>query len=88
MSRERRTFAGSTFVTVAVPWGAFMLPAAARCSDGKVRRLTRIAATADSFYSVPAALKVEGRTVSGFVTPDDHAGLVFTATGRNGHLLP
>jgi hypothetical protein len=38
------------------------------CADGKVRTLARIAGTADTFFSVPAAVKVSGRTVAGYVT--------------------
>jgi hypothetical protein len=57
--------------------------------------------TADTFFSVPSAVKVNGRTVSGYVTMQCRSGssvvtdedpelLIFVAYqyGRNCHLLP
>ncbi len=71
------------------------------CSDGNVRTLKRIAPTADTFFSVPAAITVKGKTVSGYVTvqtvkgwstptDDDPAVVRFIAYkyGKNGALLP
>ena len=71
------------------------------CSDDKVRTLKRLASTADTFFSVPAAVTVKGKTVSGYVTvqtvegwstptDDDPAVVRFIAYkyGKNGALLP
>jgi hypothetical protein len=54
----------------------------ALCSDGRVRHLKRIAACADSFDSVPAAVTVKGRTVSGFITWASMDGFTVELPGR------
>lgn len=52
-----------------LPWGVYQRKgSAALCSDGKVRSLSYLAQTADTFFSVPASVKVNGETVSGYVT--------------------
>ena len=101
MTIERRCLAEGTYVTTSYPWGLYSLPGRALCSDGVGRALARISGTADTFFSIPASVKVSGRTVSGYVTfrtrsgsevatDDDPAILIFVAYqyGRNGHLLP
>lgn len=45
------------------------------CADGKVRRLMRISETTDTYFSVPAAIYVQGCTVSGYVTVTTKSGL-------------
>jgi len=71
------------------------------CSDGRVRTIKRMAQTADTFFSVPASVRVRGRTVAGYVTTETVQGLS-TATDddpeivrfiaytyrKNGELLP
>lgn len=50
------------------PWG--FAPIAVHeclCPDGK-RRYARLTGTADTFFSIPASVKVQGKSVSGFVT--------------------
>jgi hypothetical protein len=42
----------------------------ALCADG-VRRTAWIAGEADTFFSIPARVKVKGKTVAGFVTGRD-----------------
>lgn len=55
-----------------LPWGTFVRKgSAALCSDGKVRSLSYIAPSADTFFSVPASVKVNGKTVSGYVTTQE-----------------
>jgi hypothetical protein len=44
------------------------------CSDGRVRTLKRIAPTADTFFSIPASVTVDNRTVAGSVTVETVAG--------------
>jgi hypothetical protein len=93
-------YAMGTRLDTRQPWG-FYHGGRALCSDGAVRRLHRIAITADTFFSVPAAVKVRGKTVSGFVTVEtvqgfstadaaDPAVVKFVAVsyGRNHGLLP
>ena len=74
----------------------------AMCSDGTVRALARIAETADTFFSVPAAVKVRGKTVSGYITTECASGssvyvderdpivvkFVAVQTGANAGTLP
>ena len=91
MTIERRCFTEGTYVTTSYPWGLYSLPGRALCSDGVVRALARISGTADTFFSIPASVKVSGRTVSGYVTFQTRSDeLIFVAHqyGRNGHLLP
>lgn len=69
------------------------------CSDGK-RRTAVFAAEPDTFFTIPASVRVNGKSVSGFVWHDDliydddyqtTPGVwKFTAYsyGKNGHLLP
>lgn len=96
----KRDYADNTSVTQSYPWGTYVT-ARVRCTDGKVRSVSRIAQTADTFFSVPAAVKVKGKTVAGYltvecrsgssvVTEDDPAVAKFYAvkTGKNHGLLP
>lgn len=97
---HRTEYANGTSLVQTYPWGLYT-GGRALCSDGKVRALARIAQTADTFFSIPAAVKVNGRTVSGYVTceclsgssvptDDDPIVVRFVAYsyGRNGGLLP
>lgn len=96
----KREYAKGTFLVVSYPWGIYH-GGAAECSDGKVRTLARIAQTADTFFSIPASVKVNGRTVSGYVTIETVEGystetvsdpsivrFVAYSYGKNGSLLP
>lgn len=99
MNTDTREYADGTRLDVTMPWSLFT-GGRALCSDGKVRALARIASTADTFFSIPAAVKVSGRTVSGYVTVETREGLstptendpavvkfVAYTYGRNGALL-
>ena len=72
----------------------------ALCSDGKVRKLKRVG-MADTFFSMPAAVSVKGKTVTGFITTcteqgfstesdTDRTVVYFHANlyGKNANLLP
>ena len=85
MATDTRKYGKGTSVTQRFPWGTYV-KADVLCADGKVRTTTRIAETADTFYSVPAAVKVNGKTVSGFLTLEDDVAR-FVATGKNAALL-
>lgn len=64
---ERREYDRGTYVDVRYPWGLFV-GGRVYCGDGKVRKLKRIAQTADTFFSVPASVNVGKITVSGYIT--------------------
>jgi len=66
-SPSRTEYGRDTYTEHRYPWG-FFTGARALCADGRVRTCTRISETADTFFSVPAAVRVSGRTVSGYVT--------------------
>lgn len=65
---------GSTRLTVTRPWG-FYVTAGSRvlCSDGKVRALHRIAETADTFFSIPASIRIGRKIVTGYVTTQEQS---------------
>ena len=46
----------------------------ALCADGIVRALRFGSGIADTFFSIPASVKVKGKTVSGFVSVETLAG--------------
>lgn len=66
------------------------------CSDGKVRSLKRIAISPDTFFSIPASVTVNGKTVTGYVTSDhsptesgkETVFFVANQYGKNANLLP
>ena len=100
MTIDTRHFGEGTWLRQSYPWGLYV-SGRAMCSDGKVRALARIAQTADTFFSVPAAVKVQGRTVAGYITVETADGLTTETPGdpavvkfiaysyrRNGDLLP
>lgn len=67
---RRRDYARGTYAVQTFPFGLYVT-GAALCTDGKVRKLKRIAETADTFFSVPASVTVAGRTVAGFVSLEE-----------------
>lgn len=73
MNIERTRYGNNTWLSVSYPWG-LNVAGAAMCTDGKVRTLKRISETADTFFSVPAAVTVDGKTVSGYVTIEAASG--------------
>jgi hypothetical protein len=88
-------YANGTSLRTATCWDVYS-GGAALCSDGIVRALKRIALTADTYFSIPAAVSVRGVTVSGYVSlsdlsdangngaaNDDRSTVVFHATGKH-----
>jgi hypothetical protein len=71
-------YANGTWLRTSTMWDYYSA-GAALCSDGKVRKLARIAATADTFFSIRAAVKVRGNTVSGYVSLRDDLDSASTA---------
>lgn len=97
---QRNSYALGTYTLHRMPWGTFV-GGAALCTDGRVRKLARISSTADTFFSVPASVRVAGKYVSGFITiqtiqgcstptDDDPAIVKFVAytNRKNASLLP
>lgn len=93
-------YANDTHLRTAGMWDVYA-GGSAMCADGIVRRLKRIAITADTFFSIPAAVSVRGRTVSGYVSitdlsdangngtaNDPQSTVTFHATGKNREMLP
>jgi hypothetical protein len=67
MNTQKRTL-GKTHITRSQPWG--LHPRNGHrllCSDGVIRA-AELAETADTWFSVPASVRVNGRRVSGYMT--------------------
>lgn len=88
MNDKTRSFENGTHLTTSGMWDLYT-SGAALCTDGRVRKLKRIAKTADTFFSVPAAVSVKGKTVTGYVTMNENS-VEFSAyiNETNEHLLP
>ena len=75
------------------PWQQTRACKRALCSDGR-RRYATITSEPDTFFSIPASVKVRGKRVSGFITgresEDGRQDYEFIAYsyGKNGKLLP
>ena len=66
------SYQGSTLIASSTgPWDLYR-PLGHRllCSDGVVRA-AKMASTADSFFSVPASVRVNGKHVSGYMTSEE-----------------
>lgn len=57
-----------------------------RIHESELRRMVYITGEPDSFFSQPAACKVKGKTVRGYVTSDE-SGYIFHAMDSHKHLL-
>ena len=57
----------------------------ALCSDGKVRSLAHLAQQADTHYSIPAAVRIDGQYVKGYVTTDENEAGERAVTFRRLH---
>ena len=64
MKRNTTHYAYGTSITQSYPFGIYV-SAYALCPDGRVRKVKRIAQTADSFCTIPASIKYKGKTVAG-----------------------
>ena len=94
--RTTHVYAYGTSLTVTSNWGV-NVKCRALCADGKVRRCSYIAPAADTFFSIRASVRIQGKTVTGFVTSAEASGeyegeryLEFRrhTTQPNAHLLP
>lgn len=84
---------GSIRVLSSGPWASLIQVRNCPCQDGE-RRTAIITGEADTFFSIPAKVRVRGKWVSGYVTNADSLyfpeGYEFRANrfGKNGHLIP
>ena len=73
----KREYAEGTYTLTQGPWDVFV-DAKAKCTDGKIRKVKRIAICADTFFSVPASVEVrkDGKryTVAGYITFQTSSG--------------
>jgi len=69
---ERRQYGRGTYLEVGGIWNTY-IGGRAMCSDGVVRTMARINPVADTYLSVPASVRVKGKTVSGYVSVDDRS---------------
>ena len=64
-----------TFLSQAMPWGLFRRTGhRLLCADGVIRS-AELAQCADSFFSIPASVRIRGRHVSGYATSDEVDGV-------------
>jgi len=79
---------GSESILSSGPWMQLIAIRGAICSDGKPR-YAKITGQADTYFSCPARVKVNGKSVTGFISCDNN-GYTFTASSflKNAALLP
>lgn len=67
--KEKRTH-GQTHISISYPWGVHPRNGhRLLCRDGKIRA-AELAPTADTFFSIPARVRVRGKWISGYATTD------------------
>lgn len=70
MKTEQLTH-GKTHVSRSMPWGLYSRNGhRVLCSDGIIRAV-EMSETADSFFSVPARLRIKGKWITGYVTTEE-----------------
>jgi hypothetical protein len=63
-----------TFVKQTYPWGLFARNGhRLLCSDGVVRAAS-MSSTPDTFFSIPAFIRIKGKTITGYATTEDLNG--------------
>lgn len=70
----RTNYARRTFIEHANNGFGGIISGAALCSDGRTRKLKRVSAYADTWFSVPAAVTVRGKTVTGYISVETVEG--------------
>lgn len=76
-----------TYILVDQFLGLVTLGARALFADGRIRNV-RTAASADTFFSIPARLTYRGAPVTGFVTVDKFDRVVFRAHTKHTERFP
>lgn len=70
-----------TGLTTRMPWGLIEARGSrVLCSDGKIRAPHWVASTADTFFSVPASVRVKGKVITGYVTAENFCGTIDVVT--------
>lgn len=70
MNTQKRPL-GKTHVTQSFPWGLYRRNGhRAICSDGVIRAV-EMAETADTYFSVPASVRIAGKRYTGYVTGEE-----------------
>lgn len=68
MTNKQLRKLGKTHVTQTFPWGLFTRTGhRLLCSDGVIRSAS-MSQTADTFFSVPASIRIRGKTITGYAT--------------------
>ena len=63
---------GDTQLNTSAPWGFYSRKGTRLlCSDGKVRAVAYLAGTPDTFFSTPAAVRVRGKYITGYMTIEE-----------------
>jgi len=63
---------GTTCLATCPPWGLITRKGTRLlCSDGTVRSVAYIAQSADTFFSVPTAVRIRGKYITGYATGDE-----------------
>ena len=64
-----------TYFSQIYPWGLFRRCGhRLLCGDGVIRA-AELASTADTFFSIPASIRVRGKRVTGYATTDEVEGV-------------
>jgi hypothetical protein len=64
-----------TFFKQSMPWGLFHRSGhRLLCADGTIRA-AELAQTADTFFSIPASVRINGKRISGYATTDETEGV-------------
>lgn len=60
---------GKTNMAQTFPWGLFVRKGTRLlCADGKIRSVAYLAHTADTAFSVPCAIRIKGKYITGYAT--------------------
>ena len=64
-----------TFLSQSYPWGLFRRTGhRLLCADGSIRA-AELAQCADTFFSIPASVRINGKRISGYATCDEVDGV-------------
>lgn len=64
-----------TFLSQTYPWGLFRRTGhRLLCADGVIRA-AELAQCADTYFSIPASVRIKGKRVSGYATCDESEGV-------------
>jgi hypothetical protein len=75
-----------TSLSQSMPWGLFRRSGhRLLCADGVIRA-AELAQCADTFFSIPASIRIRGKRVSGYATSDESEGVrVYTFRPHDVH---